>query len=488
MYMPKSAVPISDDEEYMPKSAVPIDDSSQQQVPTPSLGSRIGDYAKYLLPAGLSQLASIEAMNPKAIPGQALNALKSIPNAGAQIAGELSSMGMPFSPGSQLLNMAPQVVPTPSPQASNAMALAANIAMGVSAIPDLAALGGAGAKVLLNKLSDSIGANADVKANDFISSLLGNNSFSKSHLPVLNEIRNNYDVAQNTSANQYKNILSQAAQQGYTGGKQFPGITAATGEKTIIPNNFQDELNTIDLSEHSKAIQDLLSPINKSVNNNLSFADAHEMQSQLGKEGAKLATSPDGMKRYLGGELLGLRNTLKDDITQSFLANGDTDLANQYQNASDFFKNNVAPYRENSTIRNVVMKSGLKEINPATIGNVLKKEDGSILPIANDLSPQSKNLLLANQLKSSTQQLPEQGVMQRSTDATRLLNNFGQLDNRGFSNLITPEHIQAIENIKNDLAKQGTIKWALDKLRIPALTGSAALGGSAGYHLGKLFF
>lgn len=358
-------------------------------------------------------------------------------------------------------------------------------------IPDIvggAQLGLMGGKAALGKLGNLIGANADLKANNLVSKLLGNNNFSKSHLPILNEIRNNYEASKDASTSQYNDVLSNAIQQGYTRDKYLPGISVDTGEKSIVTNNFKNELGDIDLTEHSKNIQDLLNPINKSVNSNMSFANAHDLQSELGKEGAKLVTNADSGKRSLGGELLGLRDTLKTDITNSFAANGDNDLAQQYKSASDFFKNNVAPYRENTAIRNVVTKSGLKEVNPANIGNVLKKDDGSILPIVNQLSPESKNLLLANQLKNATQLLPQAGQMQRSTNAQALINAFGQLDNKGFSSFVTPESIQAIQDIQNDLSKQGNIKWIMDRLKIPIHYGAAAAGGTAGYHIARQFF
>lgn len=313
----------------------------------------------------------------------------------------------------------------------------------------------------LQSLQRQLGLAAKQKSKMFMEDLLQGNEMDKSHLPVLDELRGNYNNAQAASASHYDNVLNEAEQQGYTGGKQFPGISINTGEKSINPNNFVNQLDDIDLGDHSKGIQKLLEPFTKSVNNNLSFRDAHELQSELGKQGAKLATNADGTQRYLGGQLLDLRNTLKNDITGSLESNGDTDLAKKYQDASDFFKTNVAPYRENVAIRKVVMGQGLKEVNPSNIGNVLKKDDGAILPIANNLSDNSKNLLLANSLKSSIKELPnKKGILSRYSDPNKLIDTYGDLANKGLSYLRTPEANAKIGEIMRDLGRQSKLKWA----------------------------
>jgi len=487
----------------IPSYATPVEDGNS------SSGARIPSYATLadepqaaapqegvlgkaldIFAPGVGTLASAVAQNPHMIlPGLA-NIAKSVPNALAQQGAGLMSAVLP-SPISQVATSLAQEVPTPSQQGSNLLGLAGNVALGASgleAIPELGALGAAGGKAILSKLSDAAGFNADAKANSFIDSLLGNNSFSKSHLPVINELRQNYNNAKTLSNSQYDSIINNAKAQGYTGGTQFPGIHVATDGKSIIPNNFQSDLNNVDLSLYSKKIQDALKPLADQINPNLSFADAHDLQSELGAQGAKLRTSADGTQRYLGGELLGLRDTLKNDITGSLLANNDTDLAQQYHAASDFFKNNVAPYRENSVIRNVVMKKGNQEVNPATIGNVLKKDDGSILPIVNQLSPESKNLLLANQLKGATSIVPQAtGGIERNTTAQSLINAYGKLDNKGFGDLATPENNQAIASIIQDLSRKQSLEGILNKLKLPAaIAGTAALG-AGGYRAAKEF-
>lgn len=363
----------------------------------------------------------------------------------------------------------PQSIPMPgvSQQAQQQLdPLARNITTGLETAPFVggaidatklaASLGKNGLKTLRRKL----GFAATQKSKDFMGDLLQGNKMSDSHLPVLDELRKNYSDAQDISNSHYGDILKEAAQQGYTGGKQFPGISVNTGEKSITPNGFTNQLDDIDLTAHSKGIQDLLTPFTKSVNNNLSFEKAHDLQSELGKQGAKLATNADGTQRYLGAQLLDLRNTLKDDITGSLASNGDTDLAKQYQDASDFFKTNVAPYRENSAIRKVVMGQGLKEVNPSNIGNVLKKDDAPIAPIVNSLSDKSKNLLLAQALKSSTRLSPNKaGTLSRITDPNSLVNSYQNLDNKGLSYLMTPESQMKIAGIMRDLGRQSKLKW-----------------------------
>lgn len=337
---------------------------------------------------------------------------------------------------------------------------------------DLAKLGTLGSKKALQAIQGKLGLAAKEKSKDFMNDLLQGNSVSKSTEPVVNEVRNKYNLAKNDFENRYNNIKSQASSVGYspTVQKQFPGISVANNEKSIEANSFNNSLDKIDLSKHSDEIK-------KSIDNfrkNPSFEQAHDLQSELGSEGDKLKTSKEGKDRKLGGELLNLRTNLKNDISDTLSKNGDVDLLNKYNAVGQDYKKIVAPYLSNATLRNIVLKKGLSQVNPKTIGNLLSKNDTATSAIRNDLSDQSKHLLLGSTLKSALEELPKKGIFQREVDPKNLIKAYGQLDNKGLAYLRTPESKMKIESIMQDLSRQNKLKWAAG-LGIPALLGTEGL-------------
>jgi DNA-binding HxlR family transcriptional regulator len=385
-----------------------------------------------------------------------------------------------------LFGVKPENVPTPQPFNPQAFPmpevsqqrqqeldpLARGLATGAElATPatDLAKLVSTGGKKLLSTLQNKLGLAANQKAKSFMNDLLQGNSVSEATKPVADEIRNKYTAAKSDFNNQYSAIKSEAADRGYapTVAKQFPGISVATDEKSIIPNNFESVLDKIDLSKHSNDINEAIDDFKE----NPSFEKAHDLQSTLGSEGDKLRSNKDSDNRKLGGQLLNLRSSLKNDISDTLTKNGDTDLLNKYNSIGQDYKKVVAPYLSNTTLRNIVLKKGLSQINPKTIGNLLSKNDTATTSIRNNLSDESKNLLLGTQLKAALKALPKKGILQREADAKSLVNEYGNLDNKGLDFLRTPESIAKIGSIMNDLSRQSKLKWAAG-IGIPAVIGA----------------
>lgn len=456
MYMPKGATPI-EDSEYMPKGATPIDDESLGSK-TLNFITQAGGTVGRAIGYGLS-----DAIN---VPVEAAN------YANQKVAG--------------LFGVKPENVPTPEPFNPQAFPMpgvsperqqqldpvARGLATGTelaAPITDAAKLAALGTKEGLKFLQRQLGLAATQKANKFMGDLLQGNNISSVPKVVGDEIRSKFNNAMTDFKGTYNGIKSKAADLGYspTVTKQFPGISIASNEKSIASNNFENALDKIDLSKHSNDIKESINEFKK----NPSFEKAHDLQSDLGREGDKLRGNKDGDNRKLGGELLNLRTNLKNDISSTLKQNGDTDLLNEYNKTGQDYKKIVAPYLSNTTLRNIVLKKGLSEISPKTIGNLLSKNDSATTSIRNDLSDNSKHLLLGAQLKAALKELPKKGIFQRETDAKNLVNEYGNLDNKGLAYLRTPESQAKIESIMGDLKRQKFVKNSAS-IGIPLLMGA----------------
>lgn len=312
---------------------------------------------------------------------------------------------------------------------------------------------GKGALALAAKpLAKFSGKVAEETGANFINKLMGKTSFSKAHIPVLADIRKSFRTARDTARGEYKNILSDAENLGYSKSvtKAIPGISiAGKGSKFVnspLFSGFED-----DITPTTKKLKNALS----SFKDNPSLGNAHGLQSALGSEGSSLSSSADGAMRLQGGQLGLARNALKNDITNTLDKYGDGDISKRYGNASDFYKSNVAPYLENALTRKVALRKGLKEVNPESILNALKKDDASTNIIKNNLSDRSRNILLGNALKTAVRQTPKG---KRIVNPLKLLAAHSNLDNKGLNEFITPESSDVMNTIENQLSTSEKLK------------------------------
>lgn len=321
---------MDDDLGFQPKQQADDDLGFQPKVAPESWGHAILN----AIP-GMSPAVDALAMNPSTIPQAAGNLVKSIPNAAGQVvSGGMQGVGIPDFITSPLQN-----VPTPSPEASNAMALAANIALaapGIEALPDIANLASSGGKALLGKLSNITGFNADTKATEFIKNLVGDQ-------PTIKEGFNQ----------DYTDIDNLADKKGYN-------LKPNSTQKPIDSTTFNGGFNTMSPNDRGAVLNNLSADAKKSLDqftNKPSYENAHDLQSILGNEGISLRKSADGRDRYVGGQILGLRNNLNSDINNTFDKFGDMDLSNARKDVTQRYADN-----ENRLLLANKLRGGIKEL------------------------------------------------------------------------------------------------------------------------------
>ena len=371
---------------------------------------------------GMSPAANILAMNPSTIPQAAGILAKSIPNAAAQVvSGGMQGIGIPDFITSPLQN-----VPTPSPEASNAMALAGNAALaapGIEAIPDIAKLGTqlatVGGKALLEKLGSASalknlnGQNIEEATQKFGTEAKNTltDLFGESKISPRDELQQNTHEALQSmyGTPNYKSmigneneILSQKVQaahnKNYEIGQNRFNTTLADTNPIISPEDAH--IKPREGSQLDKAMQmnPLLADKIITANQTPNLRNLHEVQSQMGAMIADKKTVPYSQR---DNESINLLSGLRDKIINNISSH-----APEYKNDQAFWRNNVIPYYENSSINNLVRKN----IVPANISNILSKPElpvqrnelpGTVNTILSHLSPQDKQLIPAAKLAGS---------------------------------------------------------------------------------------
>lgn len=175
----------------------------------------------------------------------------------------------------------------------------------------------------------------------------------------------------------YANDLTREISKGYKNAKEtasslYNPVFEGVGNKKITTSPFSNQYTNL-----KKDILKAYSPSIKEVHNqfieNPSFNNAHKLQSDMGKRIADLKSgnSKDSLTLDNIERLEKARTVLKEDM-ESYLNKSNPNLFKKYQNASDFYKNQVIPYGQDNTIRDI-SKGNIETISPEKLKNSLQK-------------------------------------------------------------------------------------------------------------------
>lgn len=191
-----------------------------------------------------------------------------------------------------------------------------------------------------------------------------------------------------------------------------------------------------------------------------SFENAHNLQSTLGADSARIGSYNSKINYNLSKFLSDTRQNLNNDIADTLVKNGDMDLMGRYKNIGNLYKNNIVPYNIISRLRNT--PKGKSDI--PNIINILKGYDPPEVTYRDTI----RNHLLgrvnvgdvgatneAQQLKNSLLQNP---INTNSIDAQILHNNSLKLGSNNAYSVDDPNSL---------LEKYNNLPLSLKKLLNP---------------------
>lgn len=210
---------------------------------------------------------------------------------------------------------------------------------------------------------------------------------------------------------------------------------------------------------------------------NPTFNNAHRLQSEIGARQRKIPNlnSEDLDK----SEYLGIaRQSLKSDIRNS-LNKIDPALGQKYDDATNYWLDNVVPYVSNKAIHK--MAKGEIE-NPRNIANIFKSPEKDVQKVVSDLGNDGSNRILYSVLGKQT----------ASKSPENMENAYKRLDEIGMSPYVSDAVHQKMSMMSDHLKKRNAVEsiaGALMGAAIPhAIAGSPLLdivGGGAGLMFGK---
>lgn len=278
---------------------------------------------------------------------------------------------------------------------------------------------------------------------NILDDLSGGKGVEENTKALAKDIKNKFEEKEKKSSANFNPIFKQVGKDNiYTAGipeeKLFPEVTSQYDK---LPKSTFDNFTTDLKDAHKRFIK------------NPTFKNAHDLQSDLGAESARPAIGSS--ERSAKQAVIKARRALKSDMSD-FLNRSDKtgDLANKYQEAIDFHREEVIPYKSHKTLFKIA-KGELT--NPKGISNIFKFPEGApeeseeaqnyakTLKVVDDLGQSGKNKILFNEIA---------GLGKNPQKMVDAFEPRGALDKKGFNEYITPELRERIRNVGAKISRQ----------------------------------
>lgn len=185
-----------------------------------------------------------------------------------------------------------------------------------------------------------------------------------------------------------------------------------------------------------------LAATNQNYLKNPTFQNAHELQSDLGKAQYRIDNTPNSTYADQNiSEGLGIaRNAVKADMG-NYLNSIKPGLGDEYNSASDFYKENVVPYNEDPRVSALANQLNT---NPRSISAIFKNPSEGLQKVVGDMDGLGLNT--SNKILSPS--LARVAVTRTPENMTAAI---GKLDEWGLGSYRTPEFNQLADTLKSRL-------------------------------------
>lgn len=296
------------------------------------------------------------------------------------------------------------------------------------------------------------------EAATILDDLSGGKGIEENAKEVAKDIKRNSEERVRTSNENFENIKKAVGNKKLFQAppKEKPSIIqllpeTIAKEKKVIPKP-TGEYNKLPKSAINEYTPDL-KILHKNYLDNPTFENAKNLRTELGAESARPA--PDVLSRRAKQAVIIGKKAINDDMF-NFLNKADKtgNLTKDFQNAIDYHRKEVIPYRANKTISQI---SKGKITNPKNISTVFKYPEGEpeeseavqnyekTLKVANDLGQSGKNKILFNEIA---------GLGKNPQKMVEAFEPRGALDKKGFNEYIAPELRERIKNLGAKVSRQ----------------------------------
>jgi len=347
-------------------------------------------------------------------------------------------------------------------------ALGAGLGAGAEAVgaaPQIAKFGIQKAKALLSPFA------AETDAQNILRKLGQNRSLEENSKSMALDIKNKSEEIEKESDKKFSPVFDKVGEKLIY--KDLPKKEPSLIQ--LLPGTLIKEKKEapIDLGEYNKLPKSIIrefTPDLKQLHNEFikkpTFRNAANLRTELGAESARPGI--DVLSRRAKQSVTKARQSLNNDMF-SFLNRTDKtgNLADKYQDAVDFHRNEYVPYKSHRQIWKIA-KGEVK--NPRNITTIFKAPEGEeegenftkTAKVLNDLGVDANKKILFNELG-------------KAKNAKDLINRFKNLDRQRLGSYVTPDLRGSIEGLEAKVGRKEIAQRAAGGL------GGAALGSLSGF-------
>lgn len=283
-------------------------------------------------------------------------------------------------------------------------------------------------------------------SEEIMKGLSGGQSLEQNAQGLAQNINSSYGQQVANTENRYKPIFDQLGNNPiYNRVNPIYGVSQKGAYEKLgdnVTNKFGGDLEDM----HNNFIA------NPSLNN------AHQLQSQLGREiGSMQSANSKGALDQIGKSTLSsyqkARTALQGDI-KTYLSGQGLDNVSNYLGASQDYKQNVTPYLDGANLSQI-SKGDIT--NPANLANLFKSPEPGMQKVISDMGPDANRQILYSMLG------------RRNVTPESLLGAFSDLDKQGLGSYITPELQRQMQNLSAKVSARNVAMAGLGSKISPAL-------------------
>lgn len=315
----------------------------------------------------------------------------------------------------------------------------------------------------------------------------GGRSVEENAQSLAADIKKSFETKQGEASDLYSPLFDSVGDSSIYGNLVRPtklGVKLDPSFKSIVETSPMREIdgNIVNLPQDyknlDKEITDSYLPDTRKLHNkfidNPTIQNAHDLQSQLGFDIRNLSKKPikdktDNMDLQNWNRA---RKNLQQDVHGFLNVKDNTgDLSKMYEDATNYYRENLAPYLTNKNIAKIAKG---KVTNPSNIASIFKFPEEEVTKVVNDLGDEGKKKIIYSGLTKK--------VGLTSQD---LVNQINGLEKKGLESYITPNLQMQLDKLPARMGAKTALQRAaglgLGLATIPRAAGiGAEIGGGIG--------
>ncbi len=270
-------------------------------------------------------------------------------------------------------------------------------------------------------------------ANDLHSNIAGGRSIEQSGKELSQNTKDTHDMIKAAGQKRYNDIFNTELPE-----PNIYGEPRKVGDQSISDSQYLENFRNANIQDSN------INALHEQVKESPTISNVHQLQSELGKEIGSLSNqAKKGNLDSSGKETLrnyiNMRSLAQSDV-HSGLNEIDPSLGDSYQDATEFWNNNVIPFYKKPDMRKIV-QGDLTNPTSAQITSIFKNPEPDMQQIVSRLPEGSTDRIIHIGM----------GKNQFQNSPKDMINGMDSVNTKGLSSYVSPYQSQSHINLRNHM-------------------------------------